>query len=72
MNRNTVTQSTNNTTDSLSTEESEGYTQFLQTFSVQFKINMDQDHEDFKEMHKRRKKRMKIPVTKIPSAIIEE
>ena len=50
MSRNTVTQSTCNITDSLSTEESEGYTQFLQTFSVQFKINMDQDHEDIKEI----------------------
>ena len=38
-----------NITNNLSTEESEGYTQFLQALIIQLDINMDQDHEDFKD-----------------------
>ena len=37
---------TQNITDDLSTEESEGYTQFLQAFNIQLSINMDQEHKD--------------------------
>ena len=47
MNRTTITPPTCNITDGLSTEESEGYTQFLQGLNIQLNINMDQDHEDF-------------------------
>ena len=48
MKRNTITLPTCNITNNLSTEDSEGYTQFLQSLGIQFDTNMDQDHKDFK------------------------
>ena len=46
--------------NNLSTEESEGYTQFLQALGIELDITMDQDHKDFEEDKQEEKKRKKI------------
>ena len=47
-------------TDDLSTEESEGYTQFLQTYGVQFNNIMNLDIKVSKKVIVKRKRRRKF------------
>ena len=72
MNRNAITLPTSNITKSLSTEESEGYTQFLQSLSIQSNINMDQDQEDFKENKLKEEEEEENPPLQDPPAIMED
>ena len=47
MGRKTVTLPTSNLPYDLSTEESQGYTQFVHALNIQLNKNMDQEQEDF-------------------------
>ena len=71
MNINTITLTTHGITDDLSTEESEGYTQFLQTCSIQFNNIIDQDLENFDENESQEEEEDEIPPQENPPAIIK-
>ena len=53
-------------TNDLYTEESEGYMQFLHALGIQLNINMDPDHEDFKEDEQEVEEEEEEPLSKIP------
>ena len=71
MNRNTITPPTSNIVKDHSTEEAEGYTQFLQSLDIQYNINMDQDQETFIENKFEEDKEEENPPQQDPPTIIK-